>query len=84
MQRDDGIIIPQIRLRTGQLEEEEEEKENSYKRIGEARGKWVQKIGERKVGQEQERESKRFSFEFLSFESFSCTLGTLYFSYMKA
>ena len=43
MQRDDGIIIPQIRLRTGQLEEEEEEKENSYKRIGEARGKWVQK-----------------------------------------
>ena len=43
MQRDDGIIIPQIRLRTRQLEEEEEEKENSYKRIGEARGKWVQK-----------------------------------------
>ena len=42
IQKDDGIIIPQIRLRTGQLDEEEK-KENSYKRIGEARGKWVQK-----------------------------------------
>ena len=42
MQRDDGIIIPKIRLRTGQLEGEEK-RGNGYKRIGEAIGKWVQK-----------------------------------------
>ena len=42
MQRDDGIIIPQIWLRTRQLEGEEK-RENGHKRIGEATGKWVQK-----------------------------------------
>jgi len=42
MQRNDGIIIPQIWLRIGQLEGEEK-RGNGYKRIREATGKWVQK-----------------------------------------
>lgn len=75
VQKDDGTSIPQIQLGFGSLKATEKGG-NGYKRRGEATAKGVQKIGERKLKLEQEKELKRFLSELLSFESIFCTSRT--------
>lgn len=75
VQKDNGISIPKIQQGFGSLEATEK-RGNGYKKRGEATTKGIQKIGERKLKLEKEKELERFLSEFLSFESIFCPSRT--------